>query len=51
MRTIVEYAGDRSVPIVSGPGDSTVETFTTALWWRNESKPPVELFSADFFPE
>ena len=49
--TIIEYASNCSVPIVHGPGDTTVETHTTAHWWRNESKEPVELFSADLFPE
>ena len=49
--TIIEYASTCSVPIVHGPGDTTVETHTTAHWWRNESKEPVELFSADLFPE
>jgi quercetin dioxygenase-like cupin family protein len=49
--TIVEYAGNCSVPIVHGPGDTTVETHATAHWWRNESKEAVELFSADLFPE
>jgi len=27
----------------------TVETYTTTYRWRNESKAPVELFSADLF--
>jgi len=49
--TIVEFASNCSVPIVHGPGDVTTETHTTAHWWRNETKEPVELFSADLFPE
>lgn len=49
--TIIEYASNCSVPIVHGPGDTTVETHTTAHWWRNETREPVELFSADLFPE
>jgi quercetin dioxygenase-like cupin family protein len=49
--TIIEYASTCSVPLVHSPGDTTVETHTTAHWWRNESKEPVELFSADLFPE
>jgi len=49
--TIIEYASTCSVPIVHGPGDATVETHTTAHWWHNESKEPVELVSADLFPE
>ena len=48
--TIVEYASNCSVPIVHRPGDVTTETSTTAHWWRNETKSPVELYSADLFP-
>lgn len=48
--TIVEYASNCSVPIVHGPGDVSTELSTTAHWWRNETKSPVELYSADLFP-
>jgi len=48
--TIVEYASDCSVPIVHTPGSTSIETQTTSHWWRNETKEPVELFSADLFP-
>ena len=48
--TIVEYASNCSVPIVHGPGDVSTELSSTAHWWRNETKSPVELYSADLFP-
>jgi len=48
--TIIEYASNCSAPIVHGPGDVTTETQATAHWWRNETKAPVELYSADLFP-
>ena len=48
--TIIEYASNCSAPIVHRPGDVTTETSTTAHWWRNETKSPVELYSADLFP-
>ncbi len=48
--TIVEYASNCSVPIVHGPGDVTTETHVTSHWWRNETKAPAELYSADLFP-
>lgn len=48
--TIVEYASNCSESIVHGPGDVTNETHGTAHWWRNETKAPVELYSADLFP-
>ena len=48
--TIVEYASTCSVPILHGPGDVTIEKHPTAHWWRNETKKPVELYSADLFP-
>jgi quercetin dioxygenase-like cupin family protein len=49
--TIIEYASNCSVPIVHRAGDTSIETQTTAHWWRNETKEPVELYSADLFPE
>jgi hypothetical protein len=51
VRRIAKYASNRSVPIIHGPGNTTVKTHTTTHWWRNEPKPPVELFFADLFPE
>jgi quercetin dioxygenase-like cupin family protein len=48
--TIVEYASNCSVAIVHGPGDVTEETHGTSHWWRNETKAPVELYSADLLP-
>ena len=48
--TIVEYASTCSEPIVHGPGDVSTETSQTAHWWRNETRSPVELYSADLFP-
>lgn len=48
--TIVEYASTCSEPIVHGPGDVSTETGETAHWWRNETRSPVELYSADLFP-
>jgi hypothetical protein len=43
--TIVEYARNRSVPIVHWPGEVTMEASQTAHWLRNESKAVVERYS------
>ena len=48
--TIVEYASNCSAPIVHTAGDVTTETSATSHWWRNETRAPVELYSADLFP-
>jgi hypothetical protein len=49
--TIIEYASTCSIPIVHGPGDTSIGTQTAEHWWRNETKEPVELYSAYLFPE
>jgi len=48
--TIVEYSSTCSAPIIHGPGDVSTEMSDTAHWWRNETRSPVELYSADLFP-
>ena len=47
---IIEYASNCSVPIVHRAGDVTTETHLTSHWWRNETKAPAELYSADLLP-
>ena len=48
--TIIEYASSCSVPIVHGPGDTTVEAHTTAHWWRNETGNRSNCFPPTFSP-
>jgi quercetin dioxygenase-like cupin family protein len=45
--TITEYASSCAVPIVHTAGDVARETHTTAHWWKNKSKKPTVLLSAD----
>ena len=45
--TIVEYASTCAVPIVHDAGDVARETHTTQHWWKNTTKKPVVLLSAD----
>lgn len=44
--TITEYSSACSVPIVHAAGDLSVETHLSH-WWKNTSKDPVVLISAD----
>jgi quercetin dioxygenase-like cupin family protein len=46
---ITEYASTCAVPIVHKAGEATAEMHATAHWWKNDSKQPVELLSADLF--
>ena len=45
--TIVEYASTCAVPIIHKAGDVARETHTTEHWWKNTTKKPVVLLSAD----
>lgn len=45
--SIVEYASTCAVPIVHKAGDVARETHTTKHWWKNTSKKPAVLLSAD----
>ena len=47
---IVEYASTCAIPIVHHAGDASVETHTTAHWWKNTGTQTVVLLSADLFP-
>jgi quercetin dioxygenase-like cupin family protein len=45
--TIVEHASTCSVPIVHTAGDVARETHLTKHWWKNTTRKPVVLLSAD----
>lgn len=45
--SIVEYASTCAVPIVHKAGDVARETHATNHWWKNTSKKPAVLLSAD----
>lgn len=45
--TIVEYRSTCAVPIVHKAGEVAEEIHTTSHWWKNHSKRPVVLLSAD----
>ena len=47
--TINEYASNCSVPIEHKTGEVSVEKFGVQHWWKNTSKSPVVLLSADLF--
>ncbi|MDX2205000.1 MAG: cupin domain-containing protein [Hyphomicrobiaceae bacterium] len=47
--TITEYRSTCTVPIVHRAGDSTIEVKNTSHWWRNNTRRPVILLSADLF--
>ena len=49
--TIVEYASTCASPIVHNAGDVARETRKTSHWWKNTSKKPVVLLSADILHE
>jgi quercetin dioxygenase-like cupin family protein len=46
---ITEYASTCAVPIVHKAGEATAEMHATSHWWKNDSRQPVELLSADLF--
>jgi quercetin dioxygenase-like cupin family protein len=45
--TIVEYSSHCSVPIVHDAGDLSIEKAGLSHWWKNTTKKPVTLISAD----
>ena len=45
--TIIEHASTCAVPIVHHAGDVARETHLTKHWWKNVSRKPVVLLSAD----
>ena len=45
--SIVEYASTCAVPITHNAGEVARETHTTKHWWKNTSKKPAVLLSAD----
>jgi len=45
--SITEYSSHCSVPIVHNAGDLSVESAGLSHWWKNTSKSPVVLISAD----
>jgi quercetin dioxygenase-like cupin family protein len=45
--TITEYASTCAVPIVHKEGDLSIEQGGLSHWWKNTSKAPVVLISAD----
>ncbi|MCI0598692.1 MAG: cupin domain-containing protein [Beijerinckiaceae bacterium] len=45
--TIIEYASNCAVPIVHKSGEVARETSETSHWWKNTSRSPVTLLSAD----
>ena len=45
--TIVEYSSHCSVPIQHDAGDLSVEAGGLSHWWKNTTKKPVTLLSAD----
>src|SRR4051812_19344789 len=47
--TVEEYASNCSVPIAHKAGEVSVEKMGVQHWWKNTSKSPVVLLSADLF--
>lgn len=45
--TIVEYSSHCSVPIQHDAGDLSIEKAGLSHWWKNTTKAPVTLISAD----
>ena len=45
--TIVEYSSHCAAPIVHNAGDLSIEQGGLAHWWKNTTKKPVVLISAD----
>jgi len=44
---VVEYRSTCAVPIVHKAGEVTEEVHTTSHWWKNQTRKPVVLLSAD----
>jgi quercetin dioxygenase-like cupin family protein len=49
--TIVEYRSTCAVPITHRAGDVAQEVHTTSHWWKNKTRKPVVLLSADILHE
>lgn len=49
--SIMEYASTCAQPIVHKAGDVARETHATQHWWKNTTKKPVVLLSADILHE
>lgn len=47
---VTEYRSTCSVPIEHKAGDVAVESGNLSHWWRNNTKKPVTLISADIVP-
>ena len=45
--TIIEYSSHCSVPIEHDAGDLSIESAGLSHWWKNTTKKPVTLISAD----
>lgn len=48
--SITEYRSTCTVPIEHGAGDVTSEFGSLAHWWKNNTKEPTVLLSADILP-
>ena len=48
---IAEFRSTCKVPITHKAGESTAEVHTTSHWWKNMTKRPVVLLSADILHE
>lgn len=48
--TVTEYSSHCAVPVVHKTGDLSVEAGGLSHWWKNTSKEPVVLISADIAP-
>jgi len=48
--SITEYRSTCAVTIEHGPGDVTAEFGPLAHWWKNNTKQPTVLISADILP-
>jgi quercetin dioxygenase-like cupin family protein len=48
--SITEYRSTCAVPIEHGTGDVTAEFGSLAHWWKNNTKQPAVLISADILP-
>lgn len=47
---VTEYRSTCSVPITHRAGEVVAESGATSHWWRNNSRRPVTLISADILP-
>jgi quercetin dioxygenase-like cupin family protein len=48
--SITEYRSDCKVPIVHKAGDTIAEFGSFSHWWKNTTKKPAVLYSADLLP-